>query len=309
MFSPERTLGAFFSRKIFRTVVALLAGAMVATTAVTGFLGIRLYLREVGEKRFVEVVSQYGWIAIATAAAEGVALLVGIVIIWRLLKRLSAAADEMQLLTRSVLHDLSTPLAHIDQTMELLYAGTVDAETARADIHTACARLLSIIRTNAEISRTYEGLEEAGATAVDFAAVIRTTEELYSAAAEEKGVRLTVDVPAEKVMFHGHLYRVQRLVANLVDNAIKYTPKGGEVAVALAADAAHIRLVVRDTGIGLSAADKARVFERFFRAERSRSTPGTGLGLALVHALVASYKGTITLDSEPDRGTTVTVTL
>ena len=116
-------------------------------------------------------------------------------------------------------------------------------------------------------------------------------------------------MPDAPVVFSGHRGRLQRLVGNLLDNAIKFTPRGGTITIALE----HVRdafvLRVADTGCGIAAEDLPHVFRRFWRADSSRSLPGNGLGLALVKAIVTSYAGTITCDSSPGRGTAFSVSL
>jgi signal transduction histidine kinase len=101
------------------------------------------------------------------------------------------------------------------------------------------------------------------------------------------------------------------IVANLVDNAIKYTPDGGAVAVSTGRDGMYATIAVRDTGIGLSVEDRDRVFEEFYRvrSEQTHGITGTGLGLSLVKRLVEQHQGSIVVDSEPGKGSTFTVRL
>ena len=99
------------------------------------------------------------------------------------------------------------------------------------------------------------------------------------------------------------------MIANLLDNALKYTPPGGEVKVALVDHGSRVRLTVEDTGVGIAPEDVPRIFERFYRSDRSRSKPGNGLGLALCLASVRAHGGEITVESELGRGTTFAVSL
>jgi len=105
------------------------------------------------------------------------------------------------------------------------------------------------------------------------------------------------------------LPRLKRAVANLIENAIKYTPSGGEVRVSVQAAGTGLTIAVTDSGIGIDARDRARVFDRFFRADDSRSTPGNGLGLSLAEAIVRAHGGSITVDSEPGDGSRFAVRL
>jgi signal transduction histidine kinase len=103
---------------------------------------------------------------------------------------------------------------------------------------------------------------------------------------------------------------LQRMLANILDNAVKYTPSGGEVEVSLAGNEKNeIIISVRDTGIGISEADLPHVFERFYRCDRSRSQPGTGLGLSLARAIARAHGGDVTVTSTLDQGSTFAITL
>ena len=100
------------------------------------------------------------------------------------------------------------------------------------------------------------------------------------------------------------------MLANLVDNAVKYTPPGGEVEISLSeSEKKDVTIAIRDTGIGISENDLPHVFERFYRCDRSRSQPGTGLGLSLARAIARAHGGDITVTSALDRGSTFTITL
>jgi signal transduction histidine kinase len=130
-------------------------------------------------------------------------------------------------------------------------------------------------------------------------------------AAERGGLELTLESPGEPVTICADLAGLRQVIDNLVSNAIRYTPPGGRVEVTLARTADSLRLEVRDTGIGIPAADLPHVFEEFYRAPNARAhtTGGTGLGLAIVGAVVRQHGGTVNVESAPDEGTRVTVAL
>ena len=109
----------------------------------------------------------------------------------------------------------------------------------------------------------------------------------------------------------GEVGAVRRALGNLVDNAVKYTPAGGKVALSLLAGDGHARIVVQDTGIGVDPADAARIFDPFVRldAARSRDAGGSGLGLALVRAIAAAHGGTVDVESTPGAGSRFTIRL
>jgi signal transduction histidine kinase len=127
--------------------------------------------------------------------------------------------------------------------------------------------------------------------------------------AEEKKLQLKCRVPEMPVQFSGDRVRIQQMLANLLDNAVKFTPEGGRVDVALQLESSSVVLTVRDNGCGMNEEEVKMVFKRFFRADSSRSMPGNGLGLSLVQAIVNAHNGQIDISSQPGEGTFVRVTL
>lgn len=305
----ERNPVAFLSRRAYWTAIPFLALAMFVTTAAAGIPGIFLLKNAVGPDRIGYVYLAYGIIAASTIVLECLFFYTGIYLVWKLTKRITSLTDEMGMLTRSVLHDISTPISHIHHQTDRLSDPGADHEAIRADISSSCDSVLKIVRLSSEISRTYEGLDRTGAEPVDFASIVRDACDLFGAAAEDKGISLVCDVPTGPVTLNAHTYRLQRLIGNLLDNAVKFTPRGGRITVSLSNSTSGTELSVSDTGIGMTKEEKNRVFERFYRADGSRGTPGSGLGLSLVHAIVCFYGGRITVDSAPSKGTTFTVSL
>jgi signal transduction histidine kinase len=143
---------------------------------------------------------------------------------------------------------------------------------------------------------------------VDMAGVVEDACELFQPLAEDKGLTIVTEVPTSSRVY-GDIQKLQRLVANLLDNAIKYTPHEGNVTVSIDGDEAQVLLLVKDTGVGISGDDLANVFERFYRCDPSRSGAGVGLGLSLVMAIVRSHGGEVAVTSSPGKGSTFTVSL
>jgi signal transduction histidine kinase len=121
-------------------------------------------------------------------------------------------------------------------------------------------------------------------------------------------VNLACEVPDE-IHLTGDIPMIQRMLSNLLDNAIKYTPSGGMVGIEVAGDQTQVHITIKDTGIGISSSDLSRVFERFYRCDQSRSLAGTGLGLSLARAIARVHGGDITVVSMPNQGSTFAVTL
>ena len=139
--------------------------------------------------------------------------------------------------------------------------------------------------------------------------MVQEAVELFRPVAEDRAIAFHMTVPSGPVIFTGDKGRLQRVVANLIDNALKYTGPGGQVCIALEDGHSHITISVTDSGIGIDAHDLPHIFDRFYRADRSRSTCGNGLGLSLAQAFVKTHRGTIEVDSAPDKGSTFLIIL
>jgi signal transduction histidine kinase len=144
---------------------------------------------------------------------------------------------------------------------------------------------------------------------MDIGAVVRDACNLFQAPAEDKGIRLSCDADGHFKIYGDHRL-IQRMIANLLDNAIKYTPAGGRVDLTVHADEHDfVSLSVTDSGIGISDTDCTRIFERFYRCDPSRSEAGIGLGLSFARAIARAHGGDITVTSEVGVGSTFTITL
>lgn len=297
------------SRAVQSAGIPLLVVSMVITTAIAGIPGYFFLADALGPERSDEALRVYAVIALCTAVAEGVALAFGIFIFWRLSRRIKTLNDEIRLLVRNVLHDIRTPISHISNAAQRILGGDGSAEDAAADISESCSRILSIVNANVEITNNYARATEFPPDTEDFSAVVAEAVELFAAVADMKGVSLSVKIPSSPVVLAAHRHKLQQLAGNLIDNAIKFTPSGGKVAVSLSETRDSVIFKVTDSGVGIAKSDLPKIYDRFFRAERSRSTPGSGLGLSLVRAIVTFYDGDIDCKSKPDSGTVFTVTI
>jgi signal transduction histidine kinase len=166
-----------------------------------------------------------------------------------------------------------------------------------------------MINTMLVISKTEAGVNKLDAKELDIAAVVRDACELFQAPAEDKDLKFIFDVSSPLSVW-GDQRLIQRMIANLLDNAVKYTSEGGTVKVAVHRQNNHsVVITVKDTGIGISDQDLPRIFERFYRCDPSRSKAGIGLGLSFARAVARAHGGDITVTSRPDQGSTFTVTL
>ena len=211
-------------------------------------------------------------------------------------------------------HELRTPLTAIRGYAETLAGGVDDAETEKRFAETILRhtiRLQRIVDDLLALSRA-ESLElslELGP--VDVREIVREAVSATEAQALSKEIAVRVDVPDDLPRALTSPWALDHVLVNLVDNAVKYTPEGGLVVVRARADEQAVILEVSDTGPGIPASSRERVFERFYRVDkgRSRERGGTGLGLAIVKHLVSRMQGEVTLDTGPGRGTTFRVRL
>jgi two-component system, OmpR family, sensor kinase len=208
-------------------------------------------------------------------------------------------------------HELRAPLAVVQANLDLLQrADPMSAADQQAALRTATAetdRLKRLVNALLTLARVDAGVPMERQTIALDALVADVVVDARHLA---NGHSFVVDTLAS-VEVDGDSIRLRQLVIILLDNAFRYTPTTGRVEIGLARDAAHAKLTIRDTGIGIDAADLPHVFERFYRADpaRQRDAGGTGLGLAIARAIVVEHGGEIVVDSQPGAGTTLTVRL
>jgi heavy metal sensor kinase len=230
----------------------------------------------------------------------------------QMLDRIRSLVTTTRQMNDNIAHDLRSPLTRIRGLAEVtLTSGGGAQEYAHMAASTIeeCDRLLVMINTMLTIARTEAGVENLQRENVDFSALVQRACELFQVPAEDKGVLLEPHLlPAIKVQ--GDAGMLQRMAANLIDNAICYTDPGGRIDVTLGREGPRsVYLSVADTGVGIAPETQALVFDRFYRGDRSRSKGGFGLGLSLARAIARAHGGDITLQSVPGQGSLFRVTL
>jgi signal transduction histidine kinase len=209
-----------------------------------------------------------------------------------------------------VAHDLRTPLTRLRGTAEVALRS--DDRAAAREALAVCIEesdhLLTALRALMDISEAETGLMKLDRTEVSLDRLATDVQELYADVAEDAGVSLDVQ-HGDAVVVRADAVRMRQAIANLVDNAIKYTARGGAVTLALARTETTATIQVRDTGEGISAAALPKIWDRLYRAEPSRSKPGLGLGLSMVKAIVVAHGGEVTVASAPGKGSTFTIAL
>jgi len=204
----------------------------------------------------------------------------------------------------NVAHDLRTPLTSLRGTAELVLSQPgVDrsAREALADCVERTDEVLRLLRALMEISEAEAGVLRLEKSQSDLREITRQAAELYSDVAEAKQIKLELQEGEAAPVFVDAV-RTRQAVANLIDNAIKYTPRGGAVHLRAYREDGDALLEVRDSGPGVPEAEQPRIWERLYRGDQSRSQSGLGLGLSLVRAIVEAHGGKVTVRNAPERG-------
>ncbi|MCR4706326.1 MAG: HAMP domain-containing histidine kinase [Clostridiales bacterium] len=213
-------------------------------------------------------------------------------------------------------HELKTPLATIKILVEsMLYEEDMEEETRKeflGDINREIDRLSSVVGDLLTLARIDSRKLTLTREPMSLSDVAEETAQSLRPLAEKQGIILTVEAE-DPCLLEGDANRLRQVCYNLISNAVKYTPEGGEVRIALQRSGRDVVLIVKDTGIGIAEEDLPHIFERFYRADKARSrvgeTGGTGLGLSIVRQIVRLHGGTVTVRSQLGEGTEFTVLL
>ncbi len=231
-------------------------------------------------------------------------------------KELQRAAQERLQFFRYASHELKSPIVAIKSTIDSVLANFgKEINPAGVDLLQRASRraeqMLSIIKDLLELSKERQKPTKDSGTTVQVNNLLEEVIAQEGVLAAEKRINLELDVRFEQLMLPMHKEDLEKVLRNLVNNAIRYTPEGGSVKVSAFKDKHHLVIKVTDTGIGIAPDDLQQIFNEFYRAENAKKMVGmgTGLGLSLVKRIVENYGGTIEVESKVNQGSTFTVYL
>jgi heavy metal sensor kinase len=295
--------GIFIGTMLFLIVLAAGVGWFMAKQAVSGVEAVTRTARMISGSSLEERVP---------VKARGDEIDQLAITFNQMLDRIQGLLVELKEMTDNIAHDLKSPIARVRGAAEVTLAtgkSLEEYEAMAASTIEECDRLLDMINTMLLISKTEAGVDTLSIGEIDLTQLVHDACELYEPGAEDKQITLSCAAP-DGMRLTGDGRMIQRMLANLLDNAIKYTGPGGRVDVSASNTATgRMEISVADTGTGIASGDLPRVFERFYRGDQSRSASGIGLGLSLARAIARAHGGDITVVSAPGTGSSFTVTI
>lgn len=306
--AQDRSADDRFMKQFAALLAAVLAMGLVASAVIARTVtkrGLRPLgdmtraLKRVGPKQLAERVTAVGWPRelhpLAVAFDD-------------MLDRLENSFVRLSQFSADLAHELRTPIANIRGEAEVALTRSRTPEEYRAVVESTlaeCQHLTLIVDNLLFLARTEAAEGHLDRTIFDGRAAVEKIAAFYEPAAEEQKLAIACDGAAD---FFADEMLFGRALSNLLENALHHTPAGGTILVSVAKRGAHSEISVKDTGSGIAAEHLPRVFDRFYRADSSRTSEGVGLGLALVKSITDLHGGSATIESEVGRGTAVTLT-
>jgi heavy metal sensor kinase len=285
------------------TVIAVLIGWLMARRALAGMHGVTQTTKQISQGASLESRVP------VTGRGDEVDELANTVN--GMLDRIQALVESMKQTNDHLAHELRSPVTRIRGRAEMTLispSSPADFQAMAAGTVEECDRLLLLVNTMLDISEMEGRVGVRPLSDVDVARMVQDVCELFQPVAEDKRVTLHAE-SAGHCHVQGDFQRLQRALANLVDNAIKYSSEGGVVDIRAGNEGDYVAVAVRNSGPGIPADELPHVFERFYRGRNSRALPGNGLGLSLTRAIVRAHGGQLAVDSTENVSTTFTLLL
>lgn len=293
----------FVAAFVILSLASVLLGLLISKRAMLGLDRLRDSFERVGQGDFSLPV---------VFGREGIEIDTLIMRFNDLQHRIQTLIEELRNVTNDIAHDLRSPVTRIRGIAETTLTGPQkleDYQTMSGQIIEECDTLVGTINTMLEIAESDAGVMKITLTSVDISGMVSDVADLFQPVAEDKEIELQIEIPVEPIFIAGDKSRLQRALANLLDNAIKYTRHQGTVTLSVSLDGSQVCIAIRDNGIGISEEDQMHIFDRFFRGDPSRTTPGNGLGLPLVRSIATLHHGCVHVESTLGEGSCFTLIL
>ncbi|MEI8248152.1 MAG: ATP-binding protein [Lentisphaerota bacterium] len=301
--------------KLLKTYLSVFLGFLIVlllTSSIVGWLIAKKTMKGVARVSQAAMVISHGDFSHRVELGKEGEEIESLVVAFNdMLAKIASLIFGLKEVSDNIAHDLRTPLTRIRGIVETTVNSKpqqMDYEIMAGEVVEECDRLIEMINTMLEITRTDAGTAELVIVDVDLGGLAKQAYDLFLPLAETKNIQFTVDIAPGKHFTNGDLSRLQRMVANLLDNALKYTQEGGKVELAIGVKDGQKQIIIRDNGPGIPLKEHKYIFDRFFRGDTSRSQIGNGLGLSLVQAIVKAHKGSINVQSELGSGAVFTIT-
>ncbi|MGD9160992.1 MAG: ATP-binding protein [Desulfobacteraceae bacterium] len=286
----------------FLFIVSTVAGWFMAKRALTGVEEVTQIALQVADGEFDKRVK-------ATGHGEEIERLA--ITFNNMLEKIQILITDIKEITDNIAHDLRSPVTRIRGIVETtLMTANPDPEyeSMAGSIIEECDGLLIMINTMLAISEAEAGVSKLNISDIDLSKIISEACDLFQPIAEDKKIEMKQEMEGNTII-QGDNEKIQRAVANLLDNALKYTPEGGTIVISSKQNPKEVSVSIKDTGIGISEEDLPKIFNRFYRCDESRSLQGVGLGLSLAKAIVRIHHGDIFVSSSPGEGSIFTFTI
>ncbi|SFJ51061.1 sensor histidine kinase [Thermoflavimicrobium dichotomicum] len=301
-------LNHHFEMALIQSIIWTTAGSLILAVTVSFYIAKRITAPLIEMRRVAEEIRQGNVKQRVQIQGRDELADLG-----RALNHLTEQLEQQELLrknlTADVAHELRTPLTTLKSHMEAFEDGIWEPTPER--IHSCyeeIERLIHLVDDLHQLTRLESPEFQLSISKINLLKMVQRSVNQMEAAYLQKGVSLRIDTN-QPLWMEADPERMVQIVMNLLSNALKFTPKGGCVTVRIQEKEEHIFLVVEDTGIGIPRTDLSKVFERFYRVDKSRSRRlgGAGIGLTIVKKLVEAHQGTIWIESEENKGTRVTI--
>lgn len=228
-----------------------------------------------------------------------------------MLDRIADLIREIKETNDNIAHDLRSPMTRIRSMAESLISHAQDPERTSelaGEVLGECDNLLNLTNTMLDIAEMEAGVASLQVSEVNLTDLLRDVCDLFLPVAEKRGIPIELKAGA-LIVIHADKARLLRALSNVVDNALKYSPDGGSISVAVQKLSGSVEVEIADSGCGIEDADLPHIFDRFFRGDKNRTSSGNGLGLGVVKAIVSAHHGTVTASNNAGRGTTFRIRL